>query len=225
MNPLLEKFRLSALPWRAILVGVLIVGAAALLSRKVDVKQVHEYTEQLDGWLVFVLITVLPLLGFPVTVLHVVAGMRWGPTVALPLVALSIVLQLLASYALVRLFRPVFEKRLARFREKIPDGAHGPVTLFTALLPGVPYFIKNYMLPLIGVPLRIYLLWCVPLHVARSSVAVIFGDQSDELTPGRIAGFAVYFVLITLSCAWVFRRIRAEVAGPSPAANGQTRNA
>ncbi len=225
MNPLSEKFSFSALPWRAIIVGVLLLAGLVVLSQQVDVEDVHAFTERQDSWLVFVLITVLPLLGFPVSVLHVVAGMRWGPQVALPLVALSIVIQLLASYALVRLFRPLFEKRLARFREKIPKGAHGPVSLFTALLPGVPYFIKNYVLPLIGIPLPTYLLWCLPLHVLRSSVAVIFGDQSDQLTPGRIAGFAVYFILITLSCAWVFRRIRAEVADPSPAADGQRRSA
>lgn len=225
MNTPAKRWNLAAWPWAKIIVAVLVLVGVAFLYHRIDVDDVHDYAEGLNSWLVFVLITVLPLVGFPVTVLHVVAGMRWGPKVAIPLVFLSIFLQLLASYALVRLFRPLFEKRLAKLRERIPRGAHGPVTLFTALLPGVPYFAKNYVLPLIGVPLRTYVLWCFPLHAARSSIAVLFGHESDQLTPGRIAGFAVYFVLISLSCAWVFRRMRAEVGDPTPAASGQRRSA
>lgn len=220
-----KSFDLAKLPWVKIAIAVVVLAGVAFLYQRIDVDQVHDYAEGLNSVLVFVLITVLPLVGFPVTVLHIVAGMRWGPKVALPLVFLSILLQLLASYALVKLFRPLFEKRLAKLRERIPEGAHGPVSLFTALLPGVPYFAKNYVLPLIGVPLRTFLLWCFPLHAARSSIAVLFGHESDQLTPGRIAGFAVYFILISLSCAWVFRRMRAEVGDRSPAVGGRTRNA
>lgn len=219
------KAFLKSLPWRPIIVIGLILVGVGLLSQRIDVDQVHEYTEHLNSWLVFVVITVLPLVGFPVTVLHILAGMRWGPKLGLALVVVSILLQLLASYALVHLFRPAFERRLAKFRERIPQGAHGPVTLLTALLPGVPYFAKNYLIPVMGVPLRTFLLWCFPLHAVRASIAVIFGDASDDLTPTRIAWFCVYFVVVTLSCAWVFRRVRAEVGDPSPAANGRTRSA
>lgn len=225
MNFSIKKVQWSSLPWLKISIGLVLLVGIALLYQRIDVDQVHAYAQKQNSGLVFALITLLPLVGFPVTVLHVVAGMRWGPQLALPLVALSIALQLLASYALVRMFRPLFQKRLADLRERIPKGAHGPVCLFTALLPGVPYFAKNYVLPLIGVPLRTYLIWCLPLHIARSSIAVIFGHESDQLTPGRIAFFVVYFVFISLSCAWVFRRMKAEVGGPSPAASGQTRSA
>lgn len=211
--------------WKLIVVGALLLAGLGFLYGRVDVDQVHDYAEGLNSGLVFVLITVLPLVGFPVTVLHVVAGMRWGPKVALPLVFLSIFLQLLASYALVHLFRPLFERRLAKYRDRIPKGAHGPVALLTALLPGVPYFLKNYIIPLVGVPLRIFLLWCFPLHAIRSTIAVLFGHESDQLSGGKIVGFVIYFILISLSCAWVFRRLRGEVGDPSPAASGRTRSA
>jgi len=224
-SPGTAKSFLKSLRWKPIIVIALILVAVGLISQRVDIDRVRDYTEHLNSGLVFVVITVLPLVGFPVTVLHILAGMRWGPKLGLALVVLSILIQLLASYALVHLFRPMFERRLAKFRERIPKGAHGPVTLLTALLPGVPYFAKNYLIPVMGVPLRTFLLWCFPLHALRASIAVIFGDQSDDLTPTRIAWFCAYFVIITLSCGWVFRRVRAEVGDPSPAASGRTRSA
>ena len=223
MNVPAVKAFLKTLPRGKIIVVAIVLIGLGLLSSQIDVDQVHDYTKQLNSWLVFVVIVVLPLLGFPVTILHILAGMRWGPKLGLALVTLSIILQLLASYGLVHLFRPMFERRLAKFRERIPKGAYGPMTLFTALLPGVPYFAKNYLIPVMGVPLRTFVLWCFPLHAGRASIAVIFGHESNELTPARIAWFCVYFIMIALSCAWVFRRLRAEVGDPSPTANGQTR--
>jgi uncharacterized membrane protein YdjX (TVP38/TMEM64 family) len=201
----------SKIPWRAIIVGVAVCAAAAILSSKIDVHTVHDYAERLNGGVAFLLLTVLPLVGFPITVLHVAVGIRFGVQIGLLLVAASVLLQLLASYALVHLFHDKFARRLEPVRKRIPRTAHGSMTLFTMLLPGVPYFAKNYVLPLLGVPLRTYLLICLPIHVLRSGVAIVFGDQSDNLTPGRIAGIAAYFGLTLLVSWWMFRRMRSQM--------------
>ncbi|HEU5081453.1 MAG TPA: hypothetical protein VFT72_19730 [Opitutaceae bacterium] len=208
--------------WRGAVIVVLLLAGFAALSQWLDVDEIRNYTEHLDGTLLFVLITALPLAGFPITPLHVVAGIRWGAALGLGLVAISILLQVLASFALVKLFRPLFAKKLAKFREKIPRGAYAPVTLFIVLVPGVPYFAKNYLIPFAGVPLHIFLLVAFPIHALRASIAVIFGQESDNLTPGRIAIFAVYWITVTLGCAWAFRRLRKQVGGPRPAANDPT---
>ncbi len=208
--------------WRIILLGVVVlVGVVALYSR-IDVHRVHAYFQTWPGWAMFAAIVLLPLAGFPVSVLHVIAGMRWGPRWGIALVAISILLQLLASYALVSLFRKPFERQFARLRARLPAAAHGPMTLFTLLLPGVPYFAKNYVLPIAGVPLWTYLAWAFPIHVLRSSIAVVFGHESDQLTPTRIAGFVAYAVVVTLSFAWAFRRLRASVEDRPPVASDPT---
>lgn len=201
----------SHVPWRTIIVAVVLCVAAALLSRKIDVATVHAYAARLNGGVAFLLLTVLPLGGFPVTPLHVAVGIRFGVKLGLLLVAASVLLQLLASYGLVHLFREKFARRLESVRKRIPKTAHGSMCLFTMLLPGVPYFAKNYVLPVLGVPFRTYLLICLPIHVARSSVAIIFGDESDNLTPGRIAGLAVYYALTLLVSWWMFRRLRSQM--------------
>jgi uncharacterized membrane protein YdjX (TVP38/TMEM64 family) len=214
-------FELNGRRIAVIALVVLACVALGVLSERIDVAAVHAWTEGVNGVLVFALMVVLPLLGFPVTVTHAVAGMRFGLALGLALAALSIVLQLLASYALVRAAPDLFARRLGRLRERLPEGTHGPVTLFTVLLPGVPYFAKNYVLPLIGVPLRTFLLWAAPIHIARSVVGVAFGHFSDDLSPLKIAAFVTYFVAVTLGCAWAFRRVRAQVKDRRPAADGR----
>ncbi|WP_255558764.1 TVP38/TMEM64 family protein [Horticoccus luteus] len=200
--------------WISAAVVVLALIGIAWLYHHIDIDAVHDRAQRLNGWLVFVLITVLPLLGFPITIAHAVAGVKFGMGLGLALVSVSILLQLLISYGLVHLFRDVFARRLKKVRRQLPKGANGPVTLFTVLLPGVPYFAKNYVIPVMGVPLRTFLLWAFPVHVARSSIAIFFGDKSDDLTPGRITFFVIYAIVITVGCGWAFRRLRSQLQGP-----------
>ena len=206
--------------WRIAIVALLVLGAFAALSWWLDVDQIRDYAEGLNGVLVFVLITALPLIGFPITPLHVVAGIRWGAGLGLGLVAISVFLQLLASFALVKLFRPLFAKRLEKIKEKIPQGSEAPVALFAVLVPGVPYFLKNYVIPFVGVPLHTFLLVAFPIHSLRATIAVVFGQQSGNLTPGKITAFAIYWITVTLGCAWAFRRMRKQVGDRRSAADG-----
>ncbi|HEX2853906.1 MAG TPA: hypothetical protein VHO24_11760 [Opitutaceae bacterium] len=212
-----------SVPWRLIIAAAIVCIGLAVLSRFITIDMVHEQADRLNPFVAFALLTVLPLVGFPVSVLHVVAGIRFGTGLGLALVALSILLQLLASYVLVHGFRRKFSQRLAPVREKIPRGAHGAMCLFTMLIPGVPYFAKNYVLPLLGVPLHTYLIICLPIHVVRSSVAIFLGDKSDELTPGRIVALVVYFSATLFASWWMYRRLRSQMRKPGGGVPATTR--
>ena len=213
---------------RKIIIGVAIIlglVALTLVYRQIDVEALHQRAEQLNGFAVFSLITVLPLVGFPVSVTHAVAGVRFGIGLGLVIVAASIVLQLLASYALVKLAPGLFAKRLDHLRKRLPSGAHRSVTLFTILVPGVPYFAKNYVLPLMGVPLGTFLFWGGLIHIAKSTVGIVFGDMSDNLTPLRVTGFAVYALINTGACVWAFRRLQVQLKAQRSKAGGRKRRA
>ena len=211
--------------WRAIVIGVLVCVALGVAYQFIDMDQVRDYAGRVNGAVAFALLVVLPLVGFPVSVLHVAAGIRFGTAWGLVLVAGSIVLQLLASYALVHVWRKKFARWLEPVRKRIPETAHGTMCLFTMLLPGVPYFAKNYVLPLLGVPLRTYLLWCIPTHVVRSVVGVAFGDQSDHLTPTRIAVFVLYGLSVAGASWWMWRRLQSQFADRRAAEGGRKRPA
>jgi uncharacterized membrane protein YdjX (TVP38/TMEM64 family) len=212
-------------PWRVtpkqyllagISVGVLV--GLALFYRQIDVAALHQKAYAMNGFWVFAAIVVLPLIGFPVTVVHAVAGLRFGVAWGCVLVALATLFQLLGAYGLVKLAPGFFAKKLEPFRRRLPAGTHTPVTIFTMLLPGVPYFAQIYVLPLVGVPLGTFMLWSLPINVARSVVGVAFGDIADHLTPLRLAGFVAYFVSVTVACSWAFgwlrRKMREEEEAP-----------
>lgn len=221
-RPKLPPLDFRLLPWRPI-VGAMLIAAVifALLHRELDIKALHAYADRLNGGAAFALLVVLPLIGFPASVLHVAAGIRFGVPLGLPLVALSILLQLLASYALAHLFRDRFARRLEPLRKRIPHGAHASICVLTVLLPGAPYAAINYVLPTLGVPLRTYLLCCLPLHTLRSTVTVTLGDQSDRLTAARLAVLAAYALLILGASWWTYRRVKLKLEDQPAAADGR----
>jgi uncharacterized membrane protein YdjX (TVP38/TMEM64 family) len=201
---------------------LLLAGGFALLARGVDLDELHAAALRLNGGVAFALLTVLPLAGFPVNVLHVAAGFRFGFAGGMALVALSILLQLLASHALVRCCPGWFARRFAGVRARLPPATHPTVCVFTLLLPGVPYFVQNYTLALIGVPLRTYLACCLPLHVLRAAVTVGLGHQGSHFSRAGLLLLAGYWLLV-LTGAWTaYRRLRRQLAGPPPAADGPT---
>lgn len=205
-------------------IGALLIAGALLTAfyRHIDLQTLHDAAESINGVLVFTLLTLLPLFGFPVSVAHAVAGMRFGIGWGFVFVAMSILLQMFASYGLVRTAPKFFARHLEPVRQRLPHAAHRPLTIFTMLLPGAPYVAQIYVLPLVGVPLRTFIAWSFPITVARSIVGITFGDVSDKLTPMRIAGFCLYGLAITATCAWSFQRLRARLADP-PAAAGDPR--
>lgn len=210
------------------LAALLALGALGVLAyRGGGMAELHAWAAEIDGPLVFGLLVVLPLLGFPVSVLHVAAGIRFGTALGLGLVALSILLQIVTSSWLVQAQRARFERWawLQTLRERIPPGSHPAVTLFTVLLPGAPYTAINYVLPLLGVPLRTLLAVALPVHAIRSTITVTLGDQSDELTPGRLAWLALYALAILLASWAMYRRLRSQLADRPPAAGDRKRPA
>jgi len=207
-------------PWiRIALIAVVVGGALWLLHGSIDPRRIHDYAQRLNGFAAFGLLVVLPLFGFPASVLHVAAGIRFGLWLGLSLVALSIGIQLLVSYAVVHRWREPFARRFRRLQKRIPPGAHASICIFAVLLPGAPFAAVNYVLPLIGVRLRTYLLCCWPLDILRSTVTVLLGDQTDKLTPTRALVLGGYALILTLVSASLYRRLRRQLENP-PAAEG-----
>jgi len=207
------------------LIVVTVAVCLILLHEKVSIEEVRAEAEKLPGWLCFLLLTLLPLVGCPVNILQAAAGLRFGLWPGLPLVWLSIALQLLASYGLVHWQREFFARHLESIRRKIPPGAHAPVTVFTMLIPGAPFFAQNYALALIGIPFRLYIAICLPMHAARSSIAVMIGGESHDLTPGKVLLILAYGAAILASSWWALRRLRTKLGDRRRAENDRKQHA
>jgi uncharacterized membrane protein YdjX (TVP38/TMEM64 family) len=209
---------------RRVVAAILILGGLAVLGAifgPPDLPALHRRASETNGVLIFVLLTVLPLAGLPVTVTEAVAGVRFGLAGGILVVTAAIVLQLLASYALVRALPRFFARRFGPLRRRLPPAAHDSLTVFTMMLPGVPYFAQNYVLPLVGVPLGTYLKWSIPIHAAKATVGIYFGSLSDDLTPVRVAGFGLYGLVVTGASLLAFRRLQARLRNPSTRGDGR----
>src|SRR3982750_3335339 len=83
-----------------IVTAVLTVAGLIALKAGLDLPALHDRAKEMNAGLVLLALAVLPLVGFPVSVLHAVTGARFGLPVGMAWVALSIALQLAASYAI-----------------------------------------------------------------------------------------------------------------------------
>lgn len=189
---------------------VIAIGLSVTWGR-VSIDEVHRQAEQVPALLAFALMIVLPLVGCPATLVNFGAGVRFGIAGGLPLVALAITIHQLIAFQLVRWKPAMFGHLVDPIRRRLPKGSHGSVAVFSALLPGVPYWMQVYSMPLIGLRLRTVLFCCVPLHTIRSMIALIGGDISDHPSAGWLVGLGIYSVVLMSVCFYTGRRIRQKV--------------
>jgi uncharacterized membrane protein YdjX (TVP38/TMEM64 family) len=119
--------------------------------------------------LLFFAIAILPGMGFPASPLLIAAGIAWGGgTRACCLAISAIALNMTWTYYLATgigkpLLLRLFGKRLQKW--DAPQGKN--LYLITAALrltPGIPFFLQNYALGIMGIPFRPYILISLPLN-------------------------------------------------------------
>ncbi len=192
--------------------------ALSLLWGGIDIADLHARAQRLPGVAVIAAITLLPLVGFPVSVLHLVAGVRFGFAAGMLVVAVTSVLHHVLGWALTRLLPARLFKGLEPWRARLRGAGHRDATLLCCLLPGMPYTVQLYLMPIIGVPFSLMFGLSAALHTARAIVTILLGDMSDELTPTKIAVLAVYYVALFAASALALRGLRRSMTKhPAPA--------
>jgi uncharacterized membrane protein YdjX (TVP38/TMEM64 family) len=200
--------------WPLLLLGALVVllVVAVFTYTELDWRDVHDALQRLPAALAIVLMAVLPLGGFSVAVVYLVAGAKFGPLWGGVVVTGITAVHLVGSYWISRSFlRGPIEAFLARRRHALPkvaSEAHLSVAVMAALVPGVPYFAKNYLLPLSGIPLRRYFWICLPIYVARSYVTIFLGDLSGEPSLRRLVLLGTVLAVKLTICAFIVARLR-----------------
>lgn len=198
---------------RGVLAGAVLV-AVAMLWGRFDVAEWAARARRWPAVPVLAAIAVLPLAGFPVSWLHVMAGVRFGLGGGMGAVALTSVLHHVLGWALVRVLPGRWLARLEPWRRQLAGAGHRDATLLCCLLPGMPYTAQLYLLPLMGTPFPLMFGLSSLLHTARAVVTILVGDLSDELTPGRLALLGAYYLLLCTLSALAVRRLRRALAGP-----------
>lgn len=200
--------------WGVVAGVVLFIGAVALILVYTDLSWggIIGWIDHVHPAVALPLMAVLPILGFPISIVYLFAGVRFGPIGGGLVVAAITAVHMLGTYLISNSFLRAPLQRFIEKRHKhlpaIPEDEQAMVCVIATLVPGLPYFIRNYVLALGGVKLKYFFTVCVPIYVARSYVTILLGDMGGEPTKQKL------FILLGVDalkigiCAFVIWRLR-----------------
>lgn len=198
--------------WAAICGAVVVAGALVLVFTHVDWTRFMDVVAQLPIGLLLPAMALLPLIGFPIVPVYLVAGARFGPYGGGLVVALVTAAHLAGSYLIAQtvLRRPLLRllRRWHAHLPEIPDDEQVAVAFIAVLVPGIPYVLRNYLLAVIGLRLRIYFWIALPIHVARSYVSILVGNLGTAPDRSQFLVLLAIEALKVVICAIVIWRLR-----------------
>ncbi len=193
------------------------VGCAAYVSglTRFSAAAWHSVMLHLNPWAAVAVFAVLPLFGFSIIAVYIIIGSKFGVWWGLAVVALLTSIHLVASHLIAKsFFADRLRRYLARHSRKLPtlpENEERAVALLLALIPGLPYFARNYILGLVGLPLRIYFWICLPIYVIRSYVTLALGDFNGGLSERKLLTLAAIYAVKLSICTIIFWRVRQRL--------------
>lgn len=177
-----------ALLLKLALVGVVLLVAAVLVARGVDLKGlVHQglaQIQQAGPWAFFSAMALFPSAAVPLSVFSLTVGSIFGPQLGMPVVIacslLAITVNMIGTYYLAsRALRPLAEMLVNRLGYRIPQIEEGDiwdVILLVRVTPALPFFAQNYLLGLMRAPLGKYLVVSCAVQWSFNTAFILFGD-------------------------------------------------
>ncbi len=185
-----------------------------------DRDQLIDYGRGLPaGWFVAAFL-ILPLLGFPVSIFLVLAGIRFGLGGGMALAAIAVIVHHFAAFHLAQgWFRDPVRRRLDRAGYAIPPirAKHrAGFTILFAAFRGPPYIAKIYLLALTDIPFRIFLGFGAPVYIFFCLIPVGAGTALKNFNPLWISGILGISTVLLLAGFWFRRRFIGASSRDSP---------
>lgn len=196
--------------WGKIILAAFLLSAAVWLwyAHRHDLtrEDIVEYGEKLPVGGFLAAFAILPLLGFPISILLVLAGIRFGLAGGMGVTALGMVIHHLAAFYLAhRGFRQRLTRKLESMGHRIPSVGRRPV-LFTTLFAAVhgpPYTAKLYLLALTDIPFRIYFWAGAPVYILFAAIPVAAGSAVMRFDPTWLYGLITLIAVLSLTALWL----------------------
>lgn len=196
------------------MLGVVAV-VALFIFTELDVADLKDALMRVNLAALWALMLTLPVGGFSVSVVWLVAGARFGPWWGGAVVAAVTAGHLLIMHAIGRHW---LRRRLRAWLHRrghelpsVPAGENVSISVMAVLAPGLPYFARNYLLALSDVPLRVYFWVCVPLYVARSYVTLFIGGLASAPSGKQLVILGVIYAVKLGVCAYLLWHIRRRI--------------
>jgi uncharacterized membrane protein YdjX (TVP38/TMEM64 family) len=202
--------------WTAVTTVAVVVIAVVLVVLYTDVswENIIGWIDRVNPVLALPLMALLPIVGFPIAIVYLFAGARFGPLGGGAVVAAITAIHLVGTYLIARSFLRAPLQRLIEKKHKhlpeIPEDEQAAVCVIATLVPGLPYFVRNYLLALGGVKLKYFFTVCLPIYVARSYVTILLGDMGNDPSRNKLFILLTVDVLKVAICALVIWRLRVH---------------
>src|SRR5688572_20773038 len=170
------------------------------------------WLQQVNEPVALVLMATLPIIGFPISAVYLAIGALFGPSWGGLVVTGITLVHLAATHVLAR---TLLKQRIAKWRKKwseklpvISEGDNISLVAMIVIVPGLPYFARNCLLAVSGVPLRYLLGVGVPLYVARSYTTLFVGNLGNNHSAKMFWVIGAIFVAKLTISALLFLRLR-----------------
>ena len=168
--------------------------------------------EDLSTPLFIVLMVVLPVVGFPISIFLIIAGIKFGVLYGILLWLMILPFHTTIAFLAAKSLRPLLEKILGKtFGYTVPAIPYDKEALFSFIflaIPGIPYAGKNYLLPLAGVSFR----YCVMMNCIVQSVMglpfILLGKSGADMNLSLFYIALLAFILLFI----LLRRLKKNYA-------------
>lgn len=158
---------------------------------------------------------ILPLAGFPVSVLLVLIGLRFGVMWGMIIVTVGMFFHLLVVYGIAQSgMRNAMRRRIASFGYEIPPIKENHRLWFTTLfasIHGPPYAAKLYLLALTDLPFRYHCGIALPVYIGFSLLPVSAGKAVMNLNPVTVSVIVIASIALLLFGRWLTLRYTGKV--------------
>lgn len=187
-----------------------------------DIKNLIQFwIDEIQTWpavLFFLMVALLPMVGFPISPLFIIAGIRFGVVWAIPfsLTALAVNL-ILAYWVSTKVLHNFIQKIANHWNYDLPKVSQKNATkwVFVIRLCGAPLAVQNYLLGLSCVPIWPYLWVSMATQIPIVIGVIIFGDSFFSGSMGKaLIGLGL---LVVAFIAFSYFRKRYAQSNPGPA--------
>jgi uncharacterized membrane protein YdjX (TVP38/TMEM64 family) len=202
----------------AIGVGLFMLGGHFEVRARMD--RVVVWVRDAGPWPFFTAMTLLPIVGFPLSAFTLVAGPVFGPTMGVGVVVLCGILAITINVALTYWLaahglRPVaawIVRRLGYRLPEIPPHATWLAIVILRTVPVTPFCVQGILLGLARVPFGPYMLISIVVPSTYATAMILLGDALMRGDRWAIAGAAALFVVVGVILHVMRKRLRPTAA-------------